>query len=277
MPSIAPAPPSQIFNARKRRRDDNHSSSVPLDGSAMSFEMQMKIATRYAYFLFSILSHPDIELTTNVSSPHMARRQTTTLLEADKVCDIFNQRKHMLPRSRDAPKRQRPSGSSDTWNTIDDMETAVGYCAKQQNGIPPVQTPVKIDLSPCYICHRKPSERKELDGYSNCENCGRRTCYVCIRQCEGFGVGIVGRGEDWIEDEERDKTFRGPELISSEMTFSFHENMVCVDRGRWDGRNIWKSERRLEHKGKVCSRCCVEKGSDGEVWCLQCLRAEDAD
>jgi hypothetical protein len=28
------------------------------------------------------------------------------------------------------------------------------------------------------------------------------------------------------------------------------------------------------HRGMVCSQCCVERGADGEVRCLGCLRAE---
>lgn len=34
--------------------------------------------------------------------------------------------------------------------------------------------------------------------------------------------------------------------------------------------------KKLEHKGMICSRCCVERGAEGEVWCLGCLRAEEA-
>lgn len=33
----------------------------------------------------------------------------------------------------------------------------------------------------------------------------------------------------------------------------------------------WK-ERGTQHRGMVCSRCCVERGVDGEVRCLGCLR-----
>lgn len=29
-----------------------------------------------------------------------------------------------------------------------------------------------------------------------------------------------------------------------------------------------------EHRGIICSQCCVERGIDGEVRCLGCLRAE---
>ena len=29
------------------------------------------------------------------------------------------------------------------------------------------------------------------------------------------------------------------------------------------------------HRGMICSRCCVERGMEGEVWCLGCLRMEE--
>jgi hypothetical protein len=29
-----------------------------------------------------------------------------------------------------------------------------------------------------------------------------------------------------------------------------------------------------EHKRMICSRCCVERGTEGEVCCLGCLMAE---
>lgn len=29
------------------------------------------------------------------------------------------------------------------------------------------------------------------------------------------------------------------------------------------------------HRGMVCSRCCVERGTEGEVLCLGCLRTEE--
>lgn len=77
-------------------------------------------------------------------------------------------------------------------------------------------------LNPCHICHRKPTVKSDLDSYADCEGCGNRTCYICIRECLG--------GEDW---------------------------------GMGEG-----------HKGMVCSRCCVERGTDGEVLCLECLRRE---
>lgn len=90
---------------------------------------------------------------------------------------------------------------------------------------------ISISLAPCHICRRKPTVRAELDAFADCEGCGERACYVCIRECLG-SAGMVGDGG-----------------------------------GRWKG----DGEMGEGHKGMVCSRCCVERGTEGEVWCLGCL------
>lgn len=43
--------------------------------------------------------------------------------------------------------------------------------------------------------------------------------------------------------------------------------------------NMGERDREMSesHRGMVCSRCCVEKGADGDVFCLGCLRAEEAE
>lgn len=85
----------------------------------------------------------------------------------------------------------------------------------------------KVDLRPCHVCFRKPTVRRDLDCFAGCEGCGGRTCFVCLRRCEGGGEGEGGAEEG--------------------------------------GGG---------HRGVVCSRCCVERGVDGEVWCLGCLGGE---
>lgn len=50
--------------------------------------------------------------------------------------------------------------------------------------------------------------------------------------------------------------------------------------GLWDEGRVERGvEGKMEmdrgmHRGMVCSRCCVERGVEGEVWCLGCLRVE---
>ena len=92
-----------------------------------------------------------------------------------------------------------------------------------------------VDLSPCHICRRKPSLRKELDSFRGCEACGERTCFVCIRECEGA---------------ERDGG---------------------GDREEWEDMEAWE-DRVDGHRRVVCSRCCVERGGEGEVRCFGCLK-----
>lgn len=86
----------------------------------------------------------------------------------------------------------------------------------------------KKDLSPCYVCHRRPTVMQELNNFADCEGCGGRTCWICVRECEG---------------DEREA-----------------EKMLEWSEGG--------------HRRVVCSRCCVEKGTEGDVWCLGCLRSE---
>ena len=49
------------------------------------------------------------------------------------------------------------------------------------------------------------------------------------------------------------------------------------EQGGDGGYGGWRSGGRGEwgHRGMVCSQCCVERGADGEVRCLGCLRAEE--
>ena len=108
----------------------------------------------------------------------------------------------------------------------------------------------KVDLSPCHICRRKPTVRSELDAYADCESCGERTCYICIRKCEGLGITTRNSVESlsWASDD-LDKRKRGGSAVASEEVL-------------------------VNHRGKICSRCCVESGAQGEVWCLSCLQAK---
>jgi len=123
----------------------------------------------------------------------------------------------------------------------------------------------KVDLSPCHICHRKPTAKHELDSFADCEECGKRTCWICIRECWGMGMDVVSREMQRYEgvmdslNEER----RG---------LTRHERGEFEER--WEKEKLGMGEEEPQHRGRICSRCCVERGTEGEVWCLGCLRAE---
>lgn len=198
------------------------------------------------------------------ASPHISRQETTTLSDADRICQIAIERKHILPRSRrEGPKRQRAR-----------LEDVVENRLHMEEKIT-VRDPAKIDLSPCHICHRKPTEKKHLNDFAYCEGCGKRTCFICIRQCE-VELGRERGGYPEIE------AF-GTDAGYDQLTFSFHGDEMCFERERREIDETlftgpsWEKDRRAGHPKKVCSRCCVERGVEGEVWCLGCLRVAEVD
>ena len=259
MPSIASAPPSPVPNSKKRRRDGHSSTaSAYIDASAMSFEMQLEIAITARHVLPPLVSKRQ----TDGNSPHLSRHDPATV---DKLYgDLASQRPQLFPRSR--TKRQRPSGSFETWKAIEDKENGSECMGKDGDGRLDVKEEravreSKVDLRPCHICYRRPSSRRELDEYGDCEACEMRTCYICIRQCDGLGM-------QW----DRRDLYEGEGIFDGT---GEHDGLVRSGKGR-NERNT-EVERRVGHQSKVCSRCCVERGADGEVRCMGCLRDEEGD
>ncbi|ROW18299.1 hypothetical protein VPNG_00123 [Cytospora leucostoma] len=144
-------------------------------------------------------------------------------------------------------------------------------------------------LSPCHICHRKPTKKNELDSYADCEGCGERTCYVCIRACLGWnttthnaisGYEVLMRDQDSREDKDEDL-----ELKHFDYSYSMEDapagdnqehgpqrNDLAPDQDPTNRGGTWEDGNR-GHRGRICSQCCVEKGPEGEVICLGCLES----
>ena len=49
---------------------------------------------------------------------------------------------------------------------------------------PPSPTKVGTLLASCHICRRRPMTKTDLTGYAGCDSCNKRTCYICMRECE---------------------------------------------------------------------------------------------
>lgn len=100
-------------------------------------------------------------------------------------------------------------------------------------------TDLAPNLYPCHLCHRRPTTVQDLPAYANCENCQLRTCFICMRTCEG---------------------------PRCQQQASFHETSTSNTLDTTRGRNI-------------CGKCCVEVGVEGRVWCLVCYEddAEEED
>jgi hypothetical protein len=256
--------------------------------------MQMKMAARYASpplpRRLALFAHHSKQynidnkmLMRKLNSPHKHHHQTTTLSHANQlISDHAHTHAHRLSRPIHSHKRSRPS------NPLDDKENESQHQnkAKEQpqtwkfGALAGLAETKKVDLSACYICHRKPTELRHLDDYADCEACGKRTCYVCIRQCEGLGLerGLFG-GQEFAGEGDYD------------LRLSWHGDEMCVEGVRkdadadLDGKEVrggsgsgraWEGERR-QHSRRVCSRCCVERGPEGEVWCLGCLKCVEGD
>jgi hypothetical protein len=151
----------------------------------------------------------------------------------------------------------------------------------------PTNSNGKIDLSPCHICHQKPRVKRDLDSYGDCEECGKRTCYVCMRSCPGPYLDDVPEiRSEGSKREAIDISFTTQDIPEAEGRADASDggqNRTPVEReehDKMDLRMSWRAGEDMtgchEHRERICSHCCVERGTDGEVWCLGCLRVEEA-
>jgi hypothetical protein len=93
-------------------------------------------------------------------------------------------------------------------------------------------------LRPCHVCWRRPTTWAVLDAYADCEACGGRSCYICLRECEDDNCKFA--------------------------TVDIRDESAGPDLERYAG----KVRRR-----RLCSLCTVEDiGADGVdmIRCLDC-------
>lgn len=104
-------------------------------------------------------------------------------------------------------------------------------------------------LRPCHICYRRPTTRALIEAYADCSICGQRSCYICLRQCDGIdytGSSHLPRETCLLRDPSNDVH---EDTHSQTPTFN--------------------------HPRKICSRCAVENVTESGievVRCLDCLR-----
>jgi hypothetical protein len=209
------------------------------------------------------MSGPD---TNNASSPRHALHDSlfNNAANRDDALHLNQERKQITPRRRlHDQKRQRIEVQDDAQNEF--IKGGIGNGEGERGLVKP-----KRDLSPCHVCWRKPTDKSQLDSYAYCEGCGERTCFVCMRVCEGLG-GLqhttMGIG---------DGAFSFEFDISVEKDGdAWHEGAVGEGGMREGGKKAWQKDRIVGHRRRICSRCCVERGAEGDVWCLGCLSTEE--
>jgi hypothetical protein len=211
--------------------------------------------------------HADI-----LSSPHHALHDSLFKSAAgkDDSLHLRSERRQIVPRRRlHEQKRQRVEvWDEQAHSLIHDEVTRVGLQGERAGARP------TIDLSPCHVCRRKPTDKSQLDSYSYCEGCGERTCFVCMRACER----VAGLESKWMGSLAGDGAFSFE--LDSPVEVGKQGWQICSGRSGEEGtehlgRGVWHKGRIEGHRGRICSRCCVERGAEGDIWCLGCLRTEE--
>lgn len=266
----------------KRKRD----SSAAWPGSD---ELAMKIS-RYSSCPFLYILVAVYELTRSSHQNTLDRSITHTSPGAQRRVKSLPQprmhdskRQRIISTSSCCPQTQSYQFSAPTSPREDTVST---YLTTRPSMAARAVTS-DLDLRPCHLCHRQPRKRKDLEGFISCEGCSLRSCFVCIRECHGLGgdtrhdvrlwQGREGSNMTRNDLEEppeagrnEDDTAMSFEVINPTMEdapilkqYGGENAVLAMEEGGWT----------TQHRSIVCSRCCIEKGADGEVVCLGCIRA----
>lgn len=114
-------------------------------------------------------------------------------------------------------------------------------------------------LTPCHVCGDHPTRASQLDAFAHCQGCGEWTCYICIRQCQGW------TGEEGSVLSEQEALSRSFQMNDFNDDGDVSPKSQPKQRG-----GSWRA---LGHQSIICRRCCVEpQETDGEVACFGCYQ-----
>lgn len=153
-------------------------------------------------------------------------------------------RRHIQTPYLSIPSQQQPS-----------LLSPNAYASPQDPYSPPVSPKTVVPrscssaspsvLRPCHICHRRPTTRHVLDAYADCDLCGERACFICLRQCDSFAC--AGPANAALNADEDLDLASSPE--------AFHGN--------------------TDPRRKICSSCAIEGITETDteiVRCFDCVR-----
>ncbi|KAK1984104.1 hypothetical protein LZ30DRAFT_586889 [Colletotrichum cereale] len=213
-------------------------------------------------------SHQDLDPVPRKIAPLPVPKRQRMFDEEDADLDSTDGGISTQPSSqRQRRNSKSPPASNHNSRTPQDQTDAAGNRPKTPSS-----------LSPCHICHRRPTKKSDLDSFADCQGCGQRSCFVCIRECQGWrkdGRPSSSGGGDLAHTEQE------PEQGGIDLSRSCQMNDVDDDRQR-ESRGDEESKQNGQptredgwtgggHRQMVCSRCCIEKGAEGDVVCLGCL------
>lgn len=148
---------------------------------------------------------------------------------------------------------------------------------------PSTNKDIRNPLQSCHICHRRPTKKSDLDSFADCQGCQERTCFVCLREC--YGRDADRAASVLSEQEALSRSFHMEDADAEESTNT--DAGTCRDdtTNHLDGQDAEAGENTTDkntsgwaacgHRSVVCSRCCIERGVEGEVVCLGCLSGID--
>ncbi|KAK4105557.1 hypothetical protein N658DRAFT_503680 [Parathielavia hyrcaniae] len=291
MPSVAqndasPTAPS----SKKRRRDDNHQITLP--HSAVNIPRSIS-ADKTALGNGGLFEHlhssaPVFRRTTPL--PPGKRNRTTVDIDIEGEGEPMQRSPTSSPPQRNhLQQREQHSAARHASRELLDEKTRT-----------PAASASASLTSRCHICSRKPTKKSDLDSFADCQGCGQRTCYVCIRECLGWEPNIppiastiervspnppptactpattttTTTTSSASPSEEGDTSFTMLDADAAEDRHHPHHHpppteATTTGLGGEDYEQGWA--RGGGHRQVVCSRCCVEKGADGDVVCLGCL------
>ncbi|KAM7207047.1 hypothetical protein V8F33_000146 [Rhypophila sp. PSN 637] len=253
MPSVTQNSPPSVPPAKKRRRDDN--DSITATTATISGHSNPRLAFPLYGSPSNTPHYHHVHALRKVMPLPAVKRIRTTDVKEDESRQTLAQTKPNSPISQD---HDRAASAPPTTNFT---------------------TPTLTQR--CHICSRKPTKKSDLDMFADCEGCGQRACFVCMRQCLDWrplvlreeikdlprqknraSLGAMSTDSFTMEDANDAPDANGPH-DQKEGQDSSSKHQQPKDTEGWPARG--------EHRQMICSKCCIEAGQNGDIICLGCL------
>lgn len=288
MPSVTH---ERISSTKKRRRDDDVENSyntsniqIPLYADYTSNYPSPPLQVTDLPFLYTS-SHPALDTTRGILADKSSYANPAMLQPYPPAL------RKIIPIAIN--KKQRISASDDVYHREDSHHMLLAKShsptsashhhhhphQKQQQQQHALPSKIK-SLDPCHICSRPPKKKADLDSFADCQGCGQRTCYICMRECPGWTSSLQQRPYHQIGKSE-EQTHDIP-MASSSPENSF--TMLDADADTEVDVDFDEKEKRVHtpkptstgwhangHRETICGQCCEERGDNGDVVCFGCL------
>ncbi|KAK6954349.1 hypothetical protein Daesc_004316 [Daldinia eschscholtzii] len=271
MPSVTPFELPMLSPSKKRRHDDDPSQvQVQLYGPPVSLlrsvpansETRLRTSQHDSANLLSAINNNE-----RLIFPTLGRGPASALLNMPrKMIPLPVNKRFRLVNSDDGHVHVHNNSYSHA-HPEPEAPTPLPQHARLGTGTRTGLANSQPLLSPCHICHRKPTKKSDLDSFADCLGCGQRACFVCLRACRG-----------WLESSTPTTAIEEDDSLSASFTMQDVDDVIAPTesppqkshkqrkgggpRSSWIGRG---------HRELICSRCCVERGPEGDVVCLGCL------